>query len=407
MASDYLYPFPVLNDSYEQEYSFPRFNSLPWELRNMVWNFALQRRRLIRVSLKRKEPRGPTEEQARAVRYGRPFLHVHGYQLLSQLLRVNSEARRAALAFYRVHLPCMLMRLGYEGTRVELTFGTLAFNPEYDILWFKKTRFLTDFLSVVITHDSRRIGLRNIAITMTDAEDAMHVDDRSVYNSLDFFEAVRNIRELYLVAETTSHQLQAMESRHNQGVFRGGIGVTQHSGPVMSKAQVFRLLNCDPHIRRNLSRLCLGPEGILFEISIWESMIRINWGLDPAKLKFRVLFMFRADNPRFLPPVDNFYDGPEPERLRLPAAQRRLRESSSSPQVPGDQLTLESQVPEREDCVAFGFWLFSPDAFRVMGTPAPDPTNLDWNMLDHWPELGLAYLPTDRSLHGGRGNRSG
>ncbi|KAI1191638.1 hypothetical protein F5B17DRAFT_381530 [Nemania serpens] len=407
-ASDSLSPFPVFNDRYEENYDFPRFKSLPWELRNMVWRFALQRRRLIRVSLKRKQPEDITVEEAGDVRYGRPFLYVHGYQLLSKLLRVNSEARRAALTFYQVRLPCVLMRLGCEGTPIDARFGVFPFNPEYDILWFKHARFLTDFLSIVVTRDSRRIGLRNIAMSITNIRDTMQADDPNQYSCPEFIEAVRNIREFYLIAETTSNELQSMKNIHNQDVFHSGIGITQNFGPVMSKVPVFDLLSRDPRIiGRDLARLFLGSDNIPLEINNWELTLRENWGVDPSKMTSRILFMFRDDKPRFPPPKDNFYDGPELERLRLPAAERRLYDASSSSQVPSDQLTVENQVPEREDCVAFGFWLFSLDAFRLEGTPAPGQTTFLWNMLDHWPELGLAYLPAEPPPTGSDGTRAG
>lgn len=348
------------------------------------------------------KPKGITEEEARDVRYGRPFLYVHGYQLLSKLLLVNSEARRAALTFYRVRLPCVLMLLGRRGTRIYTSLGILPFNPEYDILWFKHTRFLTDFLSVVVTRDSRRIGLCNMAISMTDIRDTMQADDPNKYSCPEFIETVRNIREFYLIAETNSAELQSMKNGHNQDVFHSGIGITQNFGPVMSKVPAFDLLSRDPRIiGRDLARLFLGSDNIPLEIHNWELTLRDNWGVDPSKMTSRVLFMFRDDDPRFPPPKNNFFDGPELERLRLSAAERRqLHDSSSSFQVPSDQLTVENQVPEREDCVAFGFWLFSLDAFRLMGTPAPGHTIFLWNMLDHWPELGLAYLPAEPSPHG-------
>src|ERR1700694_431322 len=117
------------------ESSFCLFPQLPTELRLKIWQQSLQRQRLIHVHLE-----GPTERTvAQAVETSssshkreRYRAIVEGYQVLSKLLRVNSESREVTLEFYRVHLQCTLKRGSiYEETKAP---GILYFNPEYDFL---------------------------------------------------------------------------------------------------------------------------------------------------------------------------------------------------------------------------------------------------------------------------------
>lgn len=71
----------------------------------------MQRQRIIKLHLHSRmimdellRLRGDTRPQTREdERYGAV---VEGYQTLSKLFRVSRESRDAALAFYRVHLPC-------------------------------------------------------------------------------------------------------------------------------------------------------------------------------------------------------------------------------------------------------------------------------------------------------------
>ena len=119
-----------------RESCFCLFSQLPKEVRLKIWRHSLQRQRIIHVRLN-----GPTEQTAAQAAETGSSTHksecyrgaiVDGYQVLSKLLRVNSESREAALGFYRVHLPCILKRGSiFEETKAP---GFLYFNPEYDFL---------------------------------------------------------------------------------------------------------------------------------------------------------------------------------------------------------------------------------------------------------------------------------
>ncbi|KAI1176010.1 hypothetical protein F4777DRAFT_548173 [Nemania sp. FL0916] len=381
----------VLNQTYDEEHSFPQFNLLPWEIRNNIWTCALQVRRLIRARLWEDHPMGLTEEEAAKMRYGRPYLLVRKHKLLSKLLSVNSEARRAALLFYRVRLPCLFMELDWSDHCKDITPGVFPFNPEWDILWFDRTYHLTDFISALVDHDRRRVGLCNIAVSITEVGFALEASDPSTYQRPEFVQAVKNIREFYLVAGMEPFELQAVRDSHNNLAWDSALPITQKLNPYMSKVPAFDLLPRDPRaIERDLVRLFLGSSNIPLGIHQWKSTMK-DWGVDPEKVLSRVIFMLHDYNPTF-PSAQSFHDGPCRERLRMSPADRELFETPSA-DTPSTHQAMGKRILGTGNSLAFGFWLFPLTAFPCEGTPTHETFARVWNMLDSWPELGLSHVP--------------
>ncbi|KAI0535546.1 hypothetical protein GGR58DRAFT_439822 [Xylaria digitata] len=379
----------LLNKEYNEDHVFPQFVLLPWELRNQVWEYALRKRRMIRVSLREGQPDDITEQESRDIKYGRCSLFINGSQLFSKLLRVNSEARKAALEFYRVRLPCVLTHPGSNNSRMRVEM--FPFNPEYDILWFEQVCHLTDFFSAIIMHDSRRIGLRNCAVSLTNIRATLGTDDPDKYKCSAFTQTINNIREFYLVAETDSYHLERVKDQYNNHSPQNKTPITQSLSPLMSSIPTFDLLHRDPRsIEHDISRLFLGLDDIPREISSWKLMLR-EWGVDPSQMETRVLFDYRNSNP-CLPIEDSSHEGPDLQRFRIPGTNRLLYESSSS-SGPTIHLTGEWKAPKRDN-PAFGFWMFPLEAFSQKNR-LRYPTSWDiWDLSDYWPELGLIRLPT-------------
>ncbi|KAK4239295.1 hypothetical protein C8A03DRAFT_14317 [Achaetomium macrosporum] len=114
--------------------TFAPFSRLPTELRLCVWLLCFRQHRMIEVGI-----RAPDEEE-KPVLYAYPNhlgrvvsgrnysieIRGSGYAAsLHPLLWFNSEARQAALCFYRVHLPFPRQ----DGEQV------LYLNPEDDVLY--------------------------------------------------------------------------------------------------------------------------------------------------------------------------------------------------------------------------------------------------------------------------------
>jgi hypothetical protein len=132
---------PAIWDTWDP---FPR---LPVELRMSIWLLFLQRHRMIEVSIRAADDEDGTtypghDDDAQSRFYthrnylGR-IVSGRGYTLyikgrgyatsFSPLLWVNSEARQAALGFYRVHLPFPRQAGGQ----------VLYLNPEHDVIYVR------------------------------------------------------------------------------------------------------------------------------------------------------------------------------------------------------------------------------------------------------------------------------
>lgn len=159
-----------------QQPVFHLFPCLPKELRLQIWELAIPAERLIRVSLK---PHGGRRRELAAAepRYlqknalGRPISGgryravVEGTKLHSKFLRATSEARHAALAFYRVRVPVCL-----TGPRRTDMSATLYLNPEHDMLHIEADdpvqETLLDFFWDLRAYDPRGVGLLRLAVDL-------------------------------------------------------------------------------------------------------------------------------------------------------------------------------------------------------------------------------------------------
>lgn len=155
--------------------SFPLFPRLPADVRYLIWEKALSHERLLRIAVQvvAKEKKSTTNSANTCRRLHRPGKGYHiilkERQAISKLFCVTSESRRAALSFYRVHLPCRYDR----GGQMEEN-GTLYLCPELDIVEIEtnenskqSARGFASFAQDVWTHDPRRIGLVNLSIPAT------------------------------------------------------------------------------------------------------------------------------------------------------------------------------------------------------------------------------------------------
>ncbi|KAK6839454.1 hypothetical protein PG987_005320 [Apiospora arundinis] len=103
----------------------------------------LQRQRLITIKLAHRSPQDPAP---RSCRYPPYLVTTQRRYRHSKLLRVNQEARRVALEFFRLRTPCCS---DLDGDRVPLYF-----NPEHDVLYitqkYPKVNLLYDFFSQLV-----------------------------------------------------------------------------------------------------------------------------------------------------------------------------------------------------------------------------------------------------------------
>lgn len=199
---------------------------------------------------------------------------VDGYRVLSELLRVNSESREAALEFYRVHLPCRLTRgaTGEGTTRPEI----LHFNPEYDLLHISPESpvrdTLVDFLyHLKTTHDPHRVCLFNLTVGLDDLN--VNDLDRLEFSDLDsrvrtaFVETFTQLREVFFVSTPRAGR----QTLDYQSKIPASETIFSRSFPIIATALTFKRLHRDPcPIAQDLRQVFAGTFDPRHMLHLWR-----------------------------------------------------------------------------------------------------------------------------------------
>ncbi|RBQ76959.1 hypothetical protein FVER14953_12336 [Fusarium verticillioides] len=170
--------------------AFPQFARLPIEIRDLIWEKALSKDRVLSMHVWTLGEECWDEARTMHVLHGRPVekelsavigspttpqlpnrqetevnagsekkygVFVDDKVAISKLFRVSAESREAAKRFYRVHIPCTYMKPGlYEK-------GTLYLRPESDTIRMGLTEGFGRFAHCVWATDHRHVGLVNLA----------------------------------------------------------------------------------------------------------------------------------------------------------------------------------------------------------------------------------------------------
>ncbi|KAI0835897.1 hypothetical protein F5Y06DRAFT_274702 [Hypoxylon sp. FL0890] len=369
--------------------TFGLFPSLPPELRVKIWRVALERQRIIKVRLRnRLLMDGLLARQGDAglkTRKGERYSAVvDGYGTLSKLFRVSRESRDAALAFYRVHIPCWLVK---GATRDDaMKPGTLYFNPEYDFLYVNTdTGHIAElFHDLKTIHDPRGVGLLNLAVdrgSLTGGFGLCTID-LSALNPLvksSFTETLTQLREVFFV------QVQRT-GRHVFGYRSGALTPENQmnlSFPIFTMGPGFDRLDRDPRpIEQDLAKVFVNvdPRPMLHA---WGRLFYNYFGgrVIP-ETEYRVLLTFAP----FSCDIYDYRDALTWLRREEDDWVKETSGNGKSQYVPGEG-------PEGVVETAFGFWLFPVDAFGPLPQNPNDrfraerPRNPDLG--EYWPELGL------------------
>ncbi|KAI0816217.1 hypothetical protein GGR55DRAFT_674420 [Xylaria sp. FL0064] len=365
---------------------FTLFPDLPIELQDEIWRLVLGRhQRVIKLRVWNRylmdlllEGKGEARPKSReAERYG---VVVNGLQTLSKLFHVCRRSRDFALTFYRVHIPCWLVK-GSSKQEV-MRPGTLYFNPEADFLHLSINKFTPsddslalDFLYDLKTiHDPRNVGLLNLAVDYNFLMGLNTIDPASLDPSTKsiFTETLQQLRQVFFV------QIQ-VAGCHVLGYF---IGESPRSNqvnravPVIPMALNFRRFCPDPRpIARNLKRVYLDSNPHRMAHA-WQRMLSCYLEhRKQLKTECRVLLACTSyTNKGFL----NYEEG---QQLLQKENDIWLKETV------GDE---RSGRLLEEDCIqtAFGFWLFPIDGF----TPSDKAPGF-MDLSNAWPDLALVDVP--------------
>lgn len=405
-------PDPATHD---EERAFSLFLQLPRELRLKIWQHSLRRQRIIKVLLQDVSWQTVIQATEHSGTNDHYCAVIGGYEVLSKPLRVNIEAREAALGFYRVHVPCRFT--GEAEGEVKTSPGILHFNPEYTVLQIhpqlpvKDT--LVDFLYRLKTvYDPRRVGLLNPAVDLN----GLNGNDLYLLKSEDLDPEVREafeatLKQLHEVWFVSTHSNGRTIVGRYSGVPTNEV-IFNRSFPIRTSTPAFERLRRDPRaIAEDLSKLYVGGTDPRRMLHLWAQLLK-RCNVSETKTIYKFCLSFtppgrpyqiynRESATRWLQQEDDTWRGADQDRVAIDEnsfAYGFQREGIRF-EVGAKSEKYKNEDLEKAVKPAFGFWLFPmevlgqypeegvPEAegFRCRGTQLLDST-------EHWPELALSSL---------------
>jgi hypothetical protein len=391
------------------ELKFHLFPLLPKELRLKIWQHSLQRQRIIKVCLlaeKLFHPEQTTTQETESTtpdrKTERHRAFVNGWQALSKLMRVNCEAREAALEFYRVHLPC---RLSYKETAIENLppNGILYFNPEYDFLhinpipWSEDT-VLDFFYHLKTTYDPKHVGLLNLAVSANDGMSVEILEREPSYVDpiirTAFVETLTQLREVFFMSG------QVVGRQYDKPIFwptQPTEPFFNRSLPLRGLAPTFERLHRDPRpIGQDLRRMFLesDPRRI---IHFWKQLLR-NFGVVASQTEYRYCFGLIQNGQGIFDhqSAERWVQNEEDQWTAAHPAHPdpdQVVENKNFISWACDLIWGEKKTGNLEEVVqpAIGFWLFPVEMLDVVDSKQGLHDLVDISA--HWPELALSSLP--------------
>lgn len=218
---------------------------------------------------------------------------VQGFQVLSKLLRVTQESREAALAFYRVRVPCWLT---HSLTKSNLWVpGEMYYNPEYDFLHLQQDNVdIIEFICKLKTvYDPRHIVLRNLALcrsVLDKCTQSLHAIDPTTISPevlLTFRQIISGLEEVWFVCiQRVNRQVMTYETGR-PSIFKTSF---ERSVPITGMPLQFDRIGPDPRaISNDLGHLHLLNPNYLY--NSWEKMIE-KFDIEPPGIQHRFLSAF-------------------------------------------------------------------------------------------------------------------
>lgn len=381
---------------------FHLFPDLPKELRLQIWEAAIPRERMIQISialhegrryeLAAAEPRYLERNALRKPISGERYRAVvEGEQLHSKFLRVNSEARKAALRFYRVHLPVYLSGPNYTER------ATLFFNPEHDFLHIRANapvkETLIDFFWDLKAYDPKDVGLLKLATDIKGfcANDLQYLRPSDLFlirQRAALVETLSQLKEVWFInlhspwwKRKQPEQSTVAPQRRLSGAY-----------PVAGGLPTLERIGADPRsgLEQALGRVYMGnidPREIIFR---WRRLLRM-WQIDHAEgqIEYQVLFATTPERTRHTWGIKE-----------LDQATKFLTEEEEHEPGILEVTTTQGRIPEQTCCcmAAVGFWMFPVESLGQIGQ-GERLAEMDFypyrvlDMREHWPELVVSKLP--------------
>lgn len=402
--------------------SFSRFPSLPSEIRLLVWEQFLSRPRIVRARLKydgdwqRGASGSPAaEEEGNRTSTAPYYLRLNRRYPPSVLMRVSSEAREAALRFYRLPLRRGLVP-GRAGPPVMI-------NPEHDFLHISfnlgddgdrveqsAVQYLPNLLLDLKAWDPQRVGLLNLAVDERALEEMQRLHDDDLGEPPEgpardaLVSTLSQLREVFWVCLSSSQGARAV-----MGAFSGIPGEDKwrfnRSYPIKPTWAVggFERLRADPRqIGEDLRRVYAGQRDARGAARRWAEIMD-KWGAEPAEKRKETECRYLLASVR--PFYEESIKGRETARQWLEwedehwnTGLAQLSDGDFSHDASGTAVPVDkTEPPQQTPQSAVGFWLLSEDALGPIpqGGEQGGERLVSRRMVDlreHWPALCVADL---------------
>jgi hypothetical protein len=333
---------------------FHQFARFPADIRWLVWQHHLSHERWIDITVRlgsfTSEPREQTNHQNYEV------VLDHHWKI-SKLFRTTSESRNAALAFYRVQLPCW-----YNRKDKGMVNGTLYVCPELDTLMLNCLEVFENLAHDIWACDARCVGLVNLALRVRGPSRDFNTPSTTGRDTSRLKETLLRIERFTLMNTFCIRRWYGGFAR------RSTVPVFQmnHAVPIRGHSLGFHRLSCDPRLNgENFKQIFLGD-------------------LDPVRRFHRWFRLLLSVGVKHNHEVD--YRFGSCRRSAAPRITDRESATESVSQTHEDFLTwLEAETEEPRGLIAkeaaehleqtpqpaIGFWLFPLRIFKHLSLADP------------------------------------
>ena len=393
----------IINPSrcHNEDAIFSQFPMLPKELRLRIWTCSLERHRLIEVKVDyspasgRARPYSTTNELNKLISGQNYTATVRALQLHSKLLRVNSESRKEALRFYRVHIPCHL-QLSKESAKLDAASATeavLYFNPEYDFVRLvtetSVTHRIADFLHDLRAYDPKDMGLLNLALDSNGMSLGLSplADISEVHAKASVISSLSRLREIIWVAQ--SHLGRKINGIGN-GIPSFGVRFN-HSMPIKAMTPSFDLLSRDPRpVGPELKYVLTGASDPRWMRVQLQEILRKLGIRRSQPVRERVLFAYEPmlyEQQIYDNKTANTFLNKEQESWLEAQYFRKQFTIKCAGKIPveGPEELAKAVRP------AVGFWLFPAEALGPLEGELHHMKRM-FDMTSFWPELALSNI---------------
>ncbi|KAF5562734.1 hypothetical protein FNAPI_3053 [Fusarium napiforme] len=382
----------IFNPPLEPCGDFHLFARFPADVRWLVWQQSLSHERWISIKFNRLDYTCPAQEE-RKLANSEEYNIVLGHRWrISKLFRTTSESRMAALAFYRVKLPCW-----YKSKDKNLFRGTLYVCPELDHLRLDSLEYFQRFAHDLWACDPRHVGLINLALRVGYSKDDVMAPIVRNSDIPSLQQGLSRIERLTMMNRRGSKKLW--------GGLSPGVGDTSRMNylvPIRGGSQNFNRLPYDPRLYgKDLKRMYLGYRLPRYSFNRWFKLLSTLG----VKHEHKVIYQFGSCRGgisgcvgKNFPTISDRESAVDWVRRDNEELGERFERFNRLPELRGQMDFEVTSILEESPQPVVGFWLFSMDSVLTPDDPNIYDTEYPWgntetvDMSQHMPELCLANI---------------